>query len=114
MRKTSLVRSLALAALLLPAANMALAAMNTDPDWPCIQRKVPELSIASLWQGPPADDALLRAVAAGGGEVLAVSDEDFPDSARPVGGLGALLRWTHETAARGGGVPPGTSGPPES
>jgi hypothetical protein len=52
MRKTSLVRSLALAALLLPAANMALAAMNTDPDWPCIQRKVPELSLGQIWNGP--------------------------------------------------------------
>lgn len=54
-----------------------------------------------------ADDALLRAVAAGGGDVVAVSDEHFPASARPVGGLGALLRWTHETAAQGDGTPPG-------
>jgi hypothetical protein len=29
-----------------------------DPDWPCIQRKVPELSVAAVWQGPPVDDAL--------------------------------------------------------
>jgi hypothetical protein len=59
-----------------------------------------------------ADDALLRAVAAGGGEVVPVSDEDFPDSARPAGGLGALLRWTHESAARGGGIPPGSGEQP--
>jgi hypothetical protein len=52
MRKTSLVRSLALAVLLLPAASAALAAMNTDPDWPCIQRKVPELSLGQIWNGP--------------------------------------------------------------
>jgi hypothetical protein len=52
MRKTSLVRGLALAALLLPAASAALAAMNTDPDWPCIQRKVPELSLGQIWNGP--------------------------------------------------------------
>ena len=51
MRKTSLFRSLVLAALLLPA-NAALAAMNTDPDWPCIQRKVPELSLGQIWNGP--------------------------------------------------------------
>ncbi|WP_353641180.1 hypothetical protein [Mesorhizobium sp. WSM2239] len=51
MRKTSLVRSLVLAALLLPA-SAALAAMNTDPDWPCIQRKVPELSLGQIWNGP--------------------------------------------------------------
>lgn len=31
-----------------------------DPDWPCIQRKVPELSVAAVWQGPPVDDALER------------------------------------------------------
>jgi hypothetical protein len=52
MRKTSLVRGMALAALLLPAASAALAAMNTDPDWPCIQRKVPELSLGQIWNGP--------------------------------------------------------------
>jgi hypothetical protein len=52
MRKTSLVRGLALAALLLPAASAALAAMNTDPNWPCIQRKVPELSLGQIWNGP--------------------------------------------------------------
>ncbi len=52
MRKTNLVRSLALAVLLLPAASAALAAMNTDPDWPCIQRKVPELSLGQIWNGP--------------------------------------------------------------
>jgi hypothetical protein len=23
-----------------------------DPDWPCIQRKVPELSLAQVWNGP--------------------------------------------------------------
>jgi hypothetical protein len=51
-RKTSLVRSLALAALLLPAANAAVAAMNTDPEWPCIQRKVPQLSLGQIWNGP--------------------------------------------------------------
>ncbi|WP_069812383.1 baeRF2 domain-containing protein [Streptomyces sp. TP-A0874] len=40
-----------------------------------------------------ADDALLRAAAAGGAEVLAVyRPEDVPDDL-PAGGLGALLRW---------------------
>jgi hypothetical protein len=27
------------------------------PDWPCAQAKVPELSPAALWAGPPLDDA---------------------------------------------------------
>jgi hypothetical protein len=29
-----------------------------DPDWPCIQRKVPELSVAAVWSGPPVEAAL--------------------------------------------------------
>ncbi|KXF77528.1 hypothetical protein ATN84_09180 [Paramesorhizobium deserti] len=41
-------------ALLLAVASPApvFAAANTDPDWPCIQRKVPQLSIAQVWTGP--------------------------------------------------------------
>ncbi|MGK6311385.1 hypothetical protein [Neorhizobium sp. DT-125] len=35
----------------LSAASMAEAAANTDPEWPCIQRKVPELSIGQVWTG---------------------------------------------------------------
>lgn len=30
----------------------ALAAQGDDPDWPCIQRKVPELSLGQIWNGP--------------------------------------------------------------
>lgn len=34
------------------------AAQLADPEWPCIQRRVPELSIGQMWQGPmPAEDA---------------------------------------------------------
>ncbi|CAD7053736.1 hypothetical protein REJC140_02038 [Pseudorhizobium endolithicum] len=28
------------------------AAQGDDPEWPCIQRKVPELSLAQIWTGP--------------------------------------------------------------
>jgi hypothetical protein len=35
----------------LSAAPAVCAAANTDPDWPCIQRKVPELSVAQVWNG---------------------------------------------------------------
>lgn len=28
------------------------AAQSHDPDWPCIQRKVPELSLGQIWNGP--------------------------------------------------------------
>ena len=44
--------ALALAAMIVPAAGAAMAAANTDPDWPCIQRKVPELSLGQIWNGP--------------------------------------------------------------
>lgn len=27
------------------------------PDWPCAQAKVPEISLAAVWAGPPLDDA---------------------------------------------------------
>lgn len=30
----------------------ALTAQGDDPEWPCIQRKVPELSLAQIWTGP--------------------------------------------------------------
>jgi hypothetical protein len=26
------------------------------PDWPCVQAKVPEISLAAVWAGPPLDD----------------------------------------------------------
>lgn len=29
-----------------------IAASGADPDWPCIQRKVPELSLGQIWNGP--------------------------------------------------------------
>lgn len=40
--------------LLLYTASLdtSLAAASNDPDWPCIQRKVPELSIGQVWNGP--------------------------------------------------------------
>jgi len=31
------------------------AAAGADPDWPCIQRKVTEISPAQVWTGPPLD-----------------------------------------------------------
>lgn len=36
-------------------AHFALAANGQDPDWPCIQRKVAEISPAQVWSGPPLD-----------------------------------------------------------
>lgn len=45
-------RLLVIAALAaLSMAPEVRSAANTDPDWPCIQRKVPELSIGQVWNG---------------------------------------------------------------
>jgi hypothetical protein len=46
-------------AVLLPLlfAGPALAASPTDADLPCVQRKVPELSVAAIWTGPAVEGA---------------------------------------------------------
>jgi hypothetical protein len=38
-------------------ANRSLAADPRYPDWPCAQAKVPEISLAAVWNGPTLDDA---------------------------------------------------------
>ncbi|MDX8481120.1 hypothetical protein RFN28_22045 [Mesorhizobium sp. VK24D] len=50
MGRMSLVRSLVAAVMLVP--NASAMAANTDPDWPCMQRKVPQLSLRQVWNGP--------------------------------------------------------------
>ena len=47
--------ALALAAAAMPAR--AAPPGRRDPDWPCQQIKVPQLSVATLWAGPALDDA---------------------------------------------------------
>jgi hypothetical protein len=37
-------------------ATLGHAADPRYPDWPCTQAKVPEVSIAAVWAGPPLDD----------------------------------------------------------
>lgn len=37
-------------------AGAAHAASGTDPDWPCVQRKQPHLSLGQMWSGPQPDD----------------------------------------------------------
>ena len=39
--------------------NSAAAADYCDPDWPCIQRKTPHLSVVHLWSGPAIGDESL-------------------------------------------------------
>ncbi|TIS65068.1 MAG: hypothetical protein E5W93_01555 [Mesorhizobium sp.] len=50
MRRISLVHGLIATAMLVP--NASAMAANTDPDWPCMQRKVPQLSLGQVWNGP--------------------------------------------------------------
>ena len=44
--------SLALAVALSATAPVASAATSDDPDWPCIQRQIPEISAGMMWAGP--------------------------------------------------------------
>jgi hypothetical protein len=46
--------------LALLAAAPAFAAGPPDPDWPCVQRRQPHLSIAQVWDGPVPDAAALE------------------------------------------------------
>ncbi|PTE21486.1 hypothetical protein FAZ78_08645 [Cereibacter changlensis] len=50
------MKRLALMAMLM--AGTAGAADFSDPDWPCIQRKQPHLSLGSVWSGPLPDAAV--------------------------------------------------------
>ena len=38
------------------SSELCLAADPRYPDWPCAQAKVPEISLAAVWAGPPLDD----------------------------------------------------------
>jgi hypothetical protein len=38
-------------------ADRGLAADPRYPDWPCVQAKVPDISLAAVWDGPALDDA---------------------------------------------------------
>jgi hypothetical protein len=45
--------ALALAMLWCGTGAEALAAAGEDPNWPCVQRLVPEIAPAMIWAGPP-------------------------------------------------------------
>jgi hypothetical protein len=53
-----MIGRIAIAALLAVVAStgLARAADPRYPDWPCAQAKVPEISLAAVWAGPPLDD----------------------------------------------------------
>ena len=50
---------IAIAALsaLTASSQFCVAADTRYPDWPCAQAKVPEISLAAVWAGPPLEDA---------------------------------------------------------
>ena len=52
MHKSYLPRALAAAAISILFSGPVFCAQNTDPSWPCIQRKVPSLSLGQIWNGP--------------------------------------------------------------
>jgi hypothetical protein len=57
------MRWLAALCLLLAAAGTVDCSHAADPrypDWPCAQAKVPEISLAAVWDGPSLDDATAR------------------------------------------------------
>jgi chromosome segregation ATPase len=37
--------------------SVSLAADARYPDWPCVQAKVPDISVAAVWDGPPIEPA---------------------------------------------------------
>src|SRR5579862_8138932 len=39
------------------STQLCLAADPRYPDWPCVQAKVPDISLAAVWAGPPLGDA---------------------------------------------------------
>jgi hypothetical protein len=41
---------------ILASGSASLATDPRYPDWPCTQAKVPEISLAAVWAGPPLDD----------------------------------------------------------
>ncbi|MDH6234399.1 hypothetical protein M2281_005017 [Mesorhizobium soli] len=76
MKPTRPICHLAGVLLALATAGPSFAAGNVDPDWPCMQRKVPELSLAQVWNGPELPEA-------------AKNWADDPDIARRVDDLAA-------------------------
>jgi hypothetical protein len=52
-----MISRIALLAVLALVPRFCLAADPRYPDWPCAQAKVPEISLAAVWAGPPLGDA---------------------------------------------------------
>lgn len=59
-----------ISSLFLAAGSPAVLAQ--DPDWPCVQRLVPELAASQMWSGPPVGDVDRKPMA---DEVAALAQE---------------------------------------
>ena len=87
--------SIAFSVALMIATGQALAAQGDDPDWPCIQRKVPELSLGQIWNGPDlpataanwAKDAAIHALV----QELAARRLPLPEAQQKIGSFAAGL-----------------------
>ena len=55
-----LLAALCVLVALVGPTDRSLAADPRYPDWPCAQAKVPEISLAAVWNGPALDDAANR------------------------------------------------------
>jgi hypothetical protein len=44
--------------IVIASTRLCAAADPRYPDWPCAQAKVPEISLAAVWAGPPLDNAV--------------------------------------------------------
>lgn len=56
-RRQNIRWQIAIAVLFVAASTeYSLAVDPRYPDWPCVQAKVPEISLAAVWAGPPLDD----------------------------------------------------------
>lgn len=51
-----MIRFSAATVLILLAGSALAAAPSADPDWPCVQRKVPSLTPAAIWTGPAIEE----------------------------------------------------------
>jgi hypothetical protein len=54
--KARVLANVPAAAILFLSAAVAGAASPTDPDWPCIQPKVAQISAGQVWSGPPIEE----------------------------------------------------------
>src|SRR5512139_1420704 len=54
-RRTLLASTLAAAGVFVLAHGVQAAADKNNPDWPCVQKKVENLSASAVWDGPALD-----------------------------------------------------------